>query len=296
MAAAISPRGESLETARDFGRPAGHLPAEDRRPRAGRPALARQLGPLPALLQRRGLQPCALRAELIAAGRVFRSSADTEVVMEALLAWGEAALLALPGRVRPGPRRPRGGSAVPGARPGRDQAPLLRPRRGAPPPRLRGQGPRRAGGSDRRGATRALRMGPPSRDPPARPLPRPARARSEGEPVEDLDHATELVASTLSDAIARRVDTDLPVAVILSGGLDSSIVATEVARLHPDCVAVTVGSPGQRGPRVCEATDWRARHRARGRGAQPPAHRLSRGPRGRSGRRRPRSTATPSTP
>jgi asparagine synthase (glutamine-hydrolysing) len=45
-------------------------------------------------------------------------------------------------------------------------------------------------------------------------------------------------------AIKRRVDTDLPVGIILSGGLDSSLVATQVARLHRDCTAFTVGAPG----------------------------------------------------
>ncbi len=47
-----------------------------------------------------------------------------------------------------------------------------------------------------------------------------------------------------------RVDTDLTVGVILSGGLDSSLTLLHVREMHPDCVAFTVGTAGQRGPRV----------------------------------------------
>ena len=40
-----------------------------------------------------------------------------------------------------------------------------------------------------------------------------------------------------------RVDTDLTVGVVLSGGLDSSLALLHVREMHPDCVAVTVGVP-----------------------------------------------------
>jgi asparagine synthase (glutamine-hydrolysing) len=39
------------------------------------------------------------------------------------------------------------------------------------------------------------------------------------------------------------VDTDLPVGVILSGGLDSSLTLLHVRDMHPDCVAFTIGTP-----------------------------------------------------
>jgi asparagine synthase (glutamine-hydrolysing) len=39
------------------------------------------------------------------------------------------------------------------------------------------------------------------------------------------------------------VDTDLTVGVILSGGLDSSLTLLHVREMHPDCVALTIGSP-----------------------------------------------------
>ena len=67
----------------------------------------------------------------------------------------------------------------------------------------------------------------------------------EGEPMlEDVEEAAAAVRTTVTTAIARRVDTDLPVGIILSGGLDSSLVATQVASLHPECVAFTVGTAG----------------------------------------------------
>ena len=49
--------------------------------------------------------------------------------------------------------------------------------------------------------------------------------------------------STLRDSIRVRVDTDLPVGVVLSGGLDSSLTLLHVKEMHPDCIAFTVGTP-----------------------------------------------------
>jgi asparagine synthase (glutamine-hydrolysing) len=66
----------------------------------------------------------------------------------------------------------------------------------------------------------------------------------EGEPpIESADEAVALVRAALADSIAVRLDTDLPVGVVLSGGLDSSLILLHVSRLHPDCVAFTVGTP-----------------------------------------------------
>ncbi len=61
--------------------------------------------------------------------------------------------------------------------------------------------------------------------------------------VEDPDEAALLVRTTLTDSIRVRLDTDLTVGVVLSGGLDSSLALLHAAQLHPDCVAVTVGVP-----------------------------------------------------
>ena len=56
------------------------------------------------------------------------------------------------------------------------------------------------------------------------------------------DDAAAAVRETVTQAIAARVRTDLPLAVILSGGLDSSIVATVASRFHRNVVAYTIGT------------------------------------------------------
>jgi asparagine synthase (glutamine-hydrolysing) len=61
--------------------------------------------------------------------------------------------------------------------------------------------------------------------------------------IEDVDEAAALVRAELSDSIRVRVNTDLTVGVILSGGLDSALTLLHVRQLHPDCVAFTVGTP-----------------------------------------------------
>jgi asparagine synthase (glutamine-hydrolysing) len=42
--------------------------------------------------------------------------------------------------------------------------------------------------------------------------------------------------------VAKRVDTDLPVAVLYSGGIDSSVILHEASRRHPDVTAFTIGA------------------------------------------------------
>ena len=63
-------------------------------------------------------------------------------------------------------------------------------------------------------------------------------------PIDDPTEAIGQIRSVMEDAISIRVDTDLPVGVILSGGLDSSLVLAKVHQRHPDCVAFTIGRPG----------------------------------------------------
>jgi asparagine synthase (glutamine-hydrolysing) len=48
----------------------------------------------------------------------------------------------------------------------------------------------------------------------------------------------------LDEAVRKRVQTDLPIAVIYSGGLDSASVLALAVRHHTDVTAVTVGFPG----------------------------------------------------
>ncbi|MGH3275136.1 MAG: asparagine synthetase B family protein, partial [Streptosporangiaceae bacterium] len=67
---------------------------------------------------------------------------------------------------------------------------------------------------------------------------------AEQEPVTDPAQAAKLVRAAFEDSVRVRVDTDLTVGVILSGGLDSSLTLLHVAQMHPDCVAFTIGAPG----------------------------------------------------
>src|SRR5712692_1042767 len=56
--------------------------------------------------------------------------------------------------------------------------------------------------------------------------------------------SAKLVRLALEDSVRVRVDTDLTVGVILSGGLDSSLTLMHAHAMHPDCAAFTVGAPG----------------------------------------------------
>lgn len=57
------------------------------------------------------------------------------------------------------------------------------------------------------------------------------------------DEAVETIRAAVVAAVETRVRTDLPLGVILSGGLDSTIVATLAARIHSECTAYTIGTP-----------------------------------------------------
>ncbi len=67
----------------------------------------------------------------------------------------------------------------------------------------------------------------------------------EGEPMfTDVEQAKQALRETFEESVRLRVDTDLPVAVILSGGLDSSLTLLHARRLHPNVHAFTVGTKG----------------------------------------------------
>ena len=57
---------------------------------------------------------------------------------------------------------------------------------------------------------------------------------------EAVRHLTKLVVA----AVRKRVDTDLPVAVLFSGGVDSSLIMEIANRLHPNVTAFILGRPG----------------------------------------------------
>ena len=191
----------------------------------------------------------SLRAELTRLGREFRTGSDTEVVAEAFGQWGEDAVRRLRGEfafaiaerdsgrvylardlvgVKPLYWSPVAGrlhvaseikALVPAA------APAGAPVREVPPGC---HGWAEPGGEPR------LRHHSALLDPASAALP----------VLDDAAEAASLVRDTLADAIAVRLDTDLPVGVILSGGLDSTLTLLHVRERHPDCVAFTVGTAG----------------------------------------------------
>lgn len=55
------------------------------------------------------------------------------------------------------------------------------------------------------------------------------------------DHAKAKVRNLLEEAVKKRVDTDLPIAVFLSGGVDSSIVYLLACKYHLDVTAIVIG-------------------------------------------------------
>ncbi len=185
-----------------------------------------------------------LRAELISLGREFCSESDTEVVLEAFLTWGERAV----GRFR-------GEFAFAIADRANSRTYLARDPVGVKPLYW--------SSCDRRlhiaSEVKALvPVGSPvSEVPPghhgwAEPAASPVlvpyvdlpRLGADQALIEDPAEGIKLLRLLLEDSIRVRLDTDLTVGVILSGGLDSSIVLTHVRDMHPDCVALTIGAPG----------------------------------------------------
>lgn len=244
MAASIEPRGESLETEHTERAllVTSRLKIVDRdhavqpwRPSSGRHALC---------YNGEVFNFTDLGERLVAEGTALRSRGDTEVVAEALLAWGEAALLEFRGEFALAlvdvvddtvflARDPAGIKPLYWARrPGRlyvasevkALAGLGLPVHEVPP------GHCGTGSADE--------------DPVLRPYVDLLELGAGRPMLESAEEATVAVREAVTEAVRRRVDTDLPVGIILSGGLDSSLVATLVSRLHPDCTAFTVGTAG----------------------------------------------------
>lgn len=59
-----------------------------------------------------------------------------------------------------------------------------------------------------------------------------------------LDDAAEQLRKLLADSVALHLPPDLPFAVFLSGGIDSSLILALAARMRPDVIAITFGLPG----------------------------------------------------
>lgn len=184
-----------------------------------------------------------LRSELIAAGCEFRSESDTEVVLEAFRQWGERAVarfrgefaLAISDRLTGSTylaRDPVGVKPLYWCRRGdrlhvASEVKALVPV-GAPvsevPPGQHG-------------------WGSPQVAPALQPYIDLLRPGDDRPPLDDPAEAAKALRLAVEDSIRVRVDTDLTVGVVLSGGLDSSIVLTLVREMHPDCVALTIGAP-----------------------------------------------------
>jgi asparagine synthase (glutamine-hydrolysing) len=185
-----------------------------------------------------------LRAQLHAAGRPVRGESDTEVVLEAFCHWGERAV----GRFR-------GEYALAIADTAAQRMYLARDPLGVKPLYWA----RRDGRLHVASEIKALASldvpvaeVPPGHHGWASPAADPGLCAhvdlgalgSDAEPVSDPAAAAKLVRAAFEDSVRVRVDTDLPVGVILSGGLDSSLILAHVRDMHPDCVAFTIGAPG----------------------------------------------------
>lgn len=185
-----------------------------------------------------------LRTELTALGCEFRGESDTEVVLEALRCWGERAVSRLRGEFAfvaverasgtcylardPLGVKPLYWSRVDGrlylASEVKALVPVGAPIAEVPPGHHGWAGP--TAGPNLTSYVDLMALG------------------ESGAPLTDPDEAQALVRAALRDSIRVRVDTDLTVGVVLSGGLDSSLVLLHVREFHPDCVAFTVGAPG----------------------------------------------------
>ena len=191
-----------------------------------------------------------LRSQLLAEGRQLRSSSDTEVVLEGILAWGEDALLRFRGEFA---------FALIDRQVGRVF--LARDPAGVKPLYWALSDGRLAVTSEIKGLVgsviqpgvppgEAVHELPPGHcgwaEPGSAPQVHPyvdlLRLGEDQPMIDDPEEARRLVRSTYREAIRMRVDTDLPVGVVLSGGLDSSLTLLHVAEMHPDCVAFTIGT------------------------------------------------------
>ena len=180
-----------------------------------------------------------LRAELAALGRRPRTASDTEVVLDAFQQWGPAAV-----------RRLRGEFAFAVVERATGRTYLARDPLGVKPLYWS----RRDGRLHVASEIKALvPVGAPiSEVPPGHhgwdtelePYVDLLALGTERPPVDDPDEAAALVRTAVRDSIRVRLDTDLTVGVVLSGGLDSSVTLLNVREMHPDCVAFTIGAPG----------------------------------------------------
>jgi asparagine synthase (glutamine-hydrolysing) len=185
----------------------------------------------------------SLRSELAALGHVLRSDSDTEVVLEAFLEWGEGAV-----------HRLRGEFAFAIVDKLTSQVYFARDPLGVKPLYWSRHGGHLYAASELKALVpaghRIVEIAPghhgwgsPAQDPAATAYVDLLSMGDGEKPVEDVGEAVRQVRAALEDSIRVRVDTDLTVGVVLSGGLDSTLTLLHVREMHPDCVAFTIGTP-----------------------------------------------------
>jgi asparagine synthase (glutamine-hydrolysing) len=184
----------------------------------------------------------SLREQLLRMGRALRTESDTEVVLEAFLRWGETAVTRLRGEFA---------FAIADRASGRVY--LARDPLGVKPLYWSVHAGRLHVASEIKALTAlgaAVHEVPPGHHgwaprggaPGLAPHTDLLKLGAGQEALTDPAEAGKLVRAALEDSIRVRVDTDLPVGVVLSGGLDSSLTLLHAAAMHPDCVAFTVGT------------------------------------------------------
>ncbi len=186
----------------------------------------------------------SLRSELAALGHELRSHSDTEVILEAFLEWGDRAV-----------HRLRGEFAFAVVDRTADRVYLARDPLGVKPLYWSRCGGHLYVASELKalvpvgGLVSEIPPGPhgwgsPIQDPAATAYVDLLTMGNGDEPITDVGEAGKLVRAALEDSIRVRLDTDLTVGVIFSGGLDSTLTLLHVREMHPECVAFTIGTPG----------------------------------------------------
>jgi asparagine synthase (glutamine-hydrolysing) len=213
----------------------------------------------------------SLRDRLVAEGVVLRSWSDTEVVAEAIAAWGTDALLQFRGEFAIALVDHDDGSVF-----------LARDPAGVKPLYWARTGGRLHVASEVKALTGLgvpVTEVPPGhcgtgfadRDPELHPY-IDLLELGTGEPMLDtVEEATSAVRATFIESVRRRVDTDLPVGIILSGGGDPG------GQDPPGLCGVHCRDVGERGPRVRSAAHDRPRDAPRGGRDLPPAYRCRTG-------------------
>lgn len=73
--------------------------------------------------------------------------------------------------------------------------------------------------------------------------------------------AQRTLMSLIESAVQKRVQTDLPIAVLLSGGVDSSLIMELATRHHPDVTAIILGTKEsadhQAAIKLCQERNWK---------------------------------------